>query len=70
LTKIILNLNIFFRLLKKLSLDKFICFLRINITILRRTKFAKLIKKRANLIRRNILNNLKTSTRIFIALNN
>jgi len=56
-----LNLNIFFQLLEKLSFDEFVRFLRTNITILRRTKFAKLVKKRANLIKRNILNNLKTS---------
>jgi hypothetical protein len=56
-----LNLNIFFRLLKKLSFDEFVYFLRTNVTISRRTKFVKLIKKRTNLIRRNILNNLKTN---------
>ncbi len=63
-----LNLNIFFRSLKKLSFDKFVRFLRANVTISRRTKFVKLIRKRANLIRRNVLNNLKTSTWVFIAL--
>jgi hypothetical protein len=64
-----LNLNIFFRLLKKLSFDKFVRFLRTSVTISRRTRFVKLIKKRTNLIRRNVLNNLKTSIRMFIALN-
>jgi len=62
LTKIMLNLNIFFRSLERLSFDKFVRFLRTNVTILGRTKFAKLIRKRANLIRRNVLNDLKTST--------
>jgi len=62
LTKIMLNLNIFFQLLKKLSFDEFVRFLRTNVTILGRTRFAKLIKKRANLIRRNVLNDLETST--------
>jgi hypothetical protein len=57
-----LNLNIFFQLLKKLSFDKFVRFLRTNVIISRRTKFAKLIKKHINLIKRNVLNNLKTST--------
>jgi len=41
----------------------FVCFLQTSITISRYTKYT-------NLIRRNILNNLKTSTRIFIALDN
>ncbi len=63
-----LNLNIFFRLLKKLSFNKFVRFLRTNVIILRRTKFAKLIRKRINLIKRNILNDLKTSIRVFIVL--
>ncbi len=62
LTKIMLNLNIFFQLLKKLSFDEFVRFLRTNVTILGRTRFAKLIKKRANLVRRNVLNDLETST--------
>jgi len=57
-----LNLNIFFRLLKRLSFDEFVRFLRTNVTISRRTKFAKLIRKCANLIKRNVFNNLKTST--------
>jgi hypothetical protein len=57
-----LNLNIFFQLLKKLSFDEFVRFLRTNVTILGRTRFAKLIKKRANLVRRNVLNDLETST--------
>ncbi len=64
-----LNLNIFFRPLERLSFDEFVRFLRANVTILRRTKFVKLVKKRTNLIRRNVLNDLKTDTRIFIALN-
>jgi len=63
-----LNLNIFFRSLKRLSFDKFVRFLRTSVTISRRTKFAKLIRKRANLIKRNVLNDLKTSTWMFIAL--
>jgi hypothetical protein len=57
-----LNLNIFFRLLKRLSFDEFVRFLRTNVTISRRTKFAKLIRKCANLIKRNVFNNSKTST--------
>jgi len=57
-----LNLNIFFRLLKKLSFDKFVRFLRTNVTILRRIRFVKLIRKRIDLIRRNVLNDLKTNT--------
>jgi len=69
LTKIMLNLNIFFQLLEKLSFDEFVRFLRTSVTISRRTNFAKLIRKRTNLIRRNVLNDLKTSTRMFIALN-
>jgi len=56
-----LNLNIFFRLLKKLSFDKFVRFLRTNVTISKCTKFVELIKKRINLIKCNVLNNLKTS---------
>ncbi len=54
-----LNLNIFFQLLKRLSFDKFVRFLQTNIIILKRTKFVKLFRKRTNLIRRNVLNNLK-----------
>ena len=65
-----LNLNIFFRSLKKLSFDKFVRFLQTNITILRCTKFVELIRKRTNLIRRNVLNDLKTNIRMFIALDN
>jgi len=65
-----LNLNIFFRSLKRLSFDEFVRFLRTNVTISRRTKFAKLIRKRVDLIKRNVLNDLKTSTRMFIALDN
>jgi len=65
-----LNLNIFFGLLEKLNFNEFVRFLRTNITILRRTKFVELIKKCANLIKRNVFNNLKTNTRVFIALNN
>jgi len=57
-----LNFNIFFRSLKRLSFNKFVRFLRTNVTILGRTRFAKLIKKRANLVRRNVLNDLETST--------
>jgi len=57
-----LNLNIFFRSLERLSFNKFVRFLRTNVTILRRTRFVKLIRKRKNLIRRNVLNDLKTST--------
>jgi len=49
-----LNLNIFFRLLKRLSFDEFVRFLRTNVIISRCTKFVKLIIKRTNLIRRNI----------------
>ncbi len=64
-----LNLNILFQLLKRLSFDKFVCFLQTNITILKYIKFAKLIRKYANLIRYNVLNNLKTSTQVLIALN-
>ncbi len=56
-----LNLNIFFRLLKRLSFDEFVRFLRTNVTILRRTKFVELIIKRANLIKCNVLNDLKIS---------
>jgi len=73
-----LNLNIFFRSLKRLNFGEFVCFLRTNVTILgrtkfvelirKRTKFVELIRKRTNLIRRNVLNDLKTSTRMFIAL--
>ena len=63
-----LNLNIFFRSLKRLNFGEFVCFLRTNVTILGRTKFVELIRKRTNLIRRNVLNDLKTSTRMFIAL--
>jgi len=62
LTKRMLNLNIFFQLLKKLSFDEFVRFLRTNVTTLGHTRFAKLIKKRANLVRRNVLNDLETST--------
>ncbi len=65
-----LNLNIFFRLLEKLNSNEFVRFLRTNVTILRRMKFVKLIKKRANLIKRNVFNDLKTNIRVFIALNN
>jgi hypothetical protein len=57
-----LNLNIFFRSLERLSFDKFVRFLRTNVTIPRRTRFAKLIRKRTNLVRRNVLNDLKTRT--------
>ncbi len=64
-----LNLNIFFQSLKKLSFDEFIRFLRTNVTISRRTKFVKLIRKYTNLIKRNVLNDLKTNTRMFITLN-
>jgi len=56
-----LNLNIFFRLLKRLSFDKFVRFLRTNVTILRRTTFVELIIKRTNLVKCNVLNDLKTS---------
>ena len=56
-----LNLNIFFRLLKRLSFDEFVRFLRTNVIILRRIKFVELIIKCANLIKCNVLNNLKTS---------
>jgi hypothetical protein len=57
-----LNLNIFFQSIERLSFDKFVRFLRTNVTISRRTRFAKLIRKRIDLIKRNVLNDLKTST--------
>ena len=63
------NLNLFFRLYDHEFFHEFMNFLRINVYILNRIEFNEIIKKRTILIKRYVLNNLNSKTKILLMLN-
>ena len=68
LIKMMIDLNIFFRVLKRESFKELIRFLRHEMKIFDRIKFAKMIRDRVNLIRVHILKNLESIIRVSLAL--
>ena len=64
-----LNLNLFFCLYDQKFFYKFFNFLRINIYIFNYIKFSETIKKRIILIKRRVLNNFNSKTKILLILN-
>ena len=66
--KFMLDLNLFFRSCDHEFLHELINFLRADVYILNRIKFSEMIKKRAILIKRHVLNDLDSETKISLTL--
>ena len=64
-----LDLNLFFRLCDHKFFHEFINFLQINVYILNHIMFNEMIKKRTILIKRYVLNDFNSKTKILLILN-
>ena len=63
------DLNLFFCFCDYKFFHEFINFLRINVYIFNRIKFSEIIKKRTILIKRYVLNDFNSKTKILLTLN-
>ena len=66
LTKFFVDVNIAYRIIKKSFFFNFVDYLRREIEFFDRIKFVKFIFQNANIIKTQMLKNLKSNTKIFI----
>jgi hypothetical protein len=69
LLKYVLNVNLSFRAIESSFFKNFVKYLRRNVDIFERIFFEEMMRKRANQIKDDFFQNLKTEIKIFIALN-